>query len=162
MDQLHVFWAPCILGDESYLMLDRNRIRGFTNIEVLVSSALVLAAIGTLTSLVPRLGNVWRVSRNDQLATHELANQLEVLTAIPEPQLRQALESLQVSSELMNSLPNALLRHKLLDDENGRRIVLSIEWDRVADAKPISMVAWLPNKKQDEQLTNKKGARGTP
>lgn len=143
-------------------MFDRNRIRGFTNIEVLISSALVLAAIGTLSSLVPRLGNVWRVSRNDQLATHELANQLEVLTAIPEPQLRHALESLQVSAELTNSLPNAVLRHKLLDDENGRRVVLSIEWDRVADANPISMVAWLSTKKQARPFTNNSNARGTP
>ena len=94
--------------------------------------------------MVPRLGNVWKASRNDQLATHELANQLETLTAMPESQLSHALENLQVSSDLTNCLQGAVLSHQLLDDENGRRIVLSIGWDRVADAKPISMVAWLP------------------
>lgn len=143
-------------------MLHRSRFRGFTNIEVFVASALVLAAIGTLTSLVPRIGNVWRMSRNAQLATHELANQLELLTAIPEPQLSQALESLQVSPDLTNALPNAVLRHNLLDDENGRRIVLSLEWDCVADAKPISMVAWLRPKQQDGKLTDKSEAGTTP
>ena len=55
--------------------------------------------------------------------------------------------------------------HREIVDDTAdflRRIVLTIEWDRVADAKPISMVAWLPTKKQDGQLTNKNGARGTP
>jgi hypothetical protein len=143
-------------------MSNRKRVRGFTNIEVFVSAGLLLTAIATLSLFVPRLGNIWRVTRNDQLATHELANQLEVLTAIPELQLSQALESLQVASELTNSLPNAVLSHQLLDDEHGRRIVLSIKWDRVADAKPISMVAWLPSQKQDGQLTGKNDAGGTP
>ena len=162
MDLFHVFWPAYFLGDESYVMLDRSRFRGFTNIEVFVSAALVLAAIGTLTSLVPRLGNVWRISRNAQLATHELANQLEVLTAIPETQLSQALEGLQVSPDLSNALPNAILRHQLLDDESGRRIVLFIEWDRVADAKPISMVAWLRTKQQDGKSIDESDAGTTP
>ncbi len=125
-------------------MMSRNRARGFTNIEVIVSASLLLVAIGALSSMVPRLGNVWKASRNDQLATHELANQLETLTAMTESQLSQALENLQVSADLTNCLQGAVLSHQLLDDENGRRIVLSIDWDRVADAKPISMVAWLP------------------
>ena len=124
--------------------MSRNRARGFTNIEVIVSASLLLVAIGALSSMVPRLGNVWKATRNDQLATHELANQLEMLTAMPESQLSQALEHLQVSEDLTNCLQGAVLSHQLLDDENGRRIVLSIDWDRVADAKPISMVAWLP------------------
>ncbi len=133
-------------------MWNRNKTRGFTNIEVMVSASLVLVAIGALSSMVPRLGNVWKDSRNHQLANHELANQLESLTAIPESQLGQALENLQVSADLTNCLQGAVLSHQLLDDEHGRRIVLSIEWDRVADAKPISMVAWLP----------KRNSRGTP
>ena len=125
-------------------MWNRRRAVGFTNIEVMVSASLVLVAIVALSSMVPRLGNVWKDSRNNQLATHELANQLETLTLIPESQLSQALENLQVSDDLTNCLHGAVLSHQLLDDEHGRRIVLSIEWDRVADAKPISMVAWLP------------------
>ena len=143
-------------------MCDRKRVSGFTNIEVFVSAGLLLTMIATLSLFVPRLGNVWRITRNDQLATHELANQLEVLTAIPEIQLSEALESLQVAPELTNALPNAVLSHQLLDDEHGRRIVLSIKWNRVADAKPISIVAWLPSRKQDGQLTSKSDAGGRP
>ena len=129
-------------------MMKRKRVRGFTNIEVLVAASLVLAVITTLCAMVPKLSNLWRSSRNPQLATHELANQLEVLTSIPESQLNQALENLEVSSELKNALNHAVLDHKLIDDEHGKRLVLSLQWERVTDSKPIAMVAWLPIKKQ--------------
>ncbi len=143
-------------------MFKRKRARGSANIEVLVAASLVLAVIGVLSTMVPRLGNVWKASRNNQLATHELANQLELLTAIPESQLSHALENLQVSSDLKDALHDVVLRHQLLDDANGRRIVLSIDWERIVDAKPITMVAWLPtqNKGGEEQVETE--TRGAP
>ncbi len=54
-------------------MLIRNNARGFTNIEVMVSASLVLVAIGALSSMLPRLGNVWKASRNNQLGSQYLA-----------------------------------------------------------------------------------------
>ena len=50
------------------------------------------------------------------------------VASIPESQLSHALENLQVSADLTNCLQGAFLSHQLLDDEHGRRIVLSIEW----------------------------------
>jgi hypothetical protein len=143
-------------------MFKRKRDRGSTNIEVLVAASLVLAVICVLSSMVPRLGNVWKASRNNQLATHELASQLEMLTAIPESQLTKALENLQVSSDLKETLHDVVLRHQLLDDANGRRIVLSIEWERIVDAKPITMVAWLPAQKKSGEEQVETETRGAP
>ncbi len=141
-------------------MFKRKRALGSANIEVLVAASLVLAVIGVLSSMVPRLGNVWKASRNNQLATHELANQLELLTAIPESQLNQALENLHVSSDLKDALQGVVLSHQLLDDSNGRRIVLAIDWERIVDAKPITMVAWLPAQKKsgEDQLETEAGS----
>jgi hypothetical protein len=140
-------------------MFKRKRARGSANIEVLVAASIVLAVIGVLSSMVPRLGNVWKASRNNQLANHELANQLERLTTIPESQLSQALENLQVSSDLRDALHDVVLGHQLLDDANGRRIVLSIDWERIVDAKPITMVAWLPAQKKsgEDQVETETG-----
>jgi len=162
LDLFHVFWTACISCNESILMLKQRRAYGSANIEVLVAASLLIAVIGLLSSMVPRLGNVWKASRNNQLATHELANQLELLTAIPELQLSQALENLRVSPDLTDALHNAVLRHQLLDDASGRRIVLSIDWERTVDAKPISMVAWLPSQKTGGELRQESDTRGTP
>ena len=162
LDLFHVFWTACLSCNESNLMLKHRRSYGSANIEVLVAASLVLAVIGVLSSMVPRLSNVWKASRNNQLATHELANQLELLTAIPESQLSQAIENLQVSPDLTDALHNAVLRHQLLDDASGRRIILSIDWERTVDAKPISMVAWLPSQKTGGELRQKSDTRGTP
>jgi len=142
--------------------MKRKRAQGSANIEVLVAASLLLAVIGLLSSMVPRLGNVWKASRNNQLAAHELANQLELLTAIPESQLSQALENLRVSTDLMDALHNAVLRQQLLDDASGRRIVLSIDWERTVDASPITMVAWLPSQEKGSELRKEGETKGTP
>jgi hypothetical protein len=143
-------------------MSKQNRTRGSTNIEVLVAASLAIAVIAVLSSMVPRLGNVWKATRNNQLATHELANQLELLTSIPQSELSQVLENLQVSTDLKEALHNAVLRHRLIDDSSGRRIVLSIDWERVVDAKPITMVAWLPSQNKSGEVRDEVETRGTP
>jgi hypothetical protein len=153
LDLLYVFRATCLTYHCGVSIMKRRTNKGISNLEVLVAATLVLAAIGVLGTIAPRLGNLWKMSRNHQLAAHELANQLEQLTLMSDAQRTQAFEKLQVSPELAISLPNAVLQHRLIDDEHGRRIVLSLVWDQIAGAKPISLVGWLPAQGSPDRKT---------
>lgn len=116
---------------------------GTTTLEVIVAGTLLLATLGSLFTLVPHLGKLWRSSRDYHIAINELANQLEAITILPESDQDKALEKLEVSSDARDVLHSPELSHQLIDDESGKRIVLSIQWQREPDAKPVSMTAWI-------------------
>lgn len=121
---------------------NRSR-RGATSFELMVAATLLLASLGTLYTAVPQLGRLWRSSRDYHLAINELANQLERLTLLSDSNLDSALEQLPVSNDLLAVVPTAKLSHRIVEDKSGKRIVLSIQWDREPDARPITMTGWL-------------------
>jgi hypothetical protein len=116
--------------------------RGSFSVEIVISATVLLAAIGLMASMIPRIGRSWRETRNYQLATHELANQLELLTSLDSGELTTALANLNVSEELIDELPGATLTAEKSSDEFGTRIRLEIGWDRGPDSQPISMIGW--------------------
>ncbi len=116
--------------------------RGSFSVEIVISATVLLAAIGLMASMIPRIGRSWRETRNYQLATHELANQLELLTSLDSDELANTLANLNVSEELHDELPEARLTAEKSSDEFGTRIRLEIGWDRGPDSQPISMIGW--------------------
>jgi hypothetical protein len=121
--------------------LDRQ---GSFTVEIVMSATILLAGIGVMYSLVPRIGRGWRESRNYQLACHELANQLEVLTALDAASFSDAIANLQVSSEVKDELRDAELTINTSDAEFATRIQLSLAWNRGHESVPLTMVAWKP------------------
>jgi hypothetical protein len=117
--------------------------RGSFSIEIVISATVLLAAIGLMASMIPRIGRTWRESRNYQLATHELANQLEHLTSLDSGELTDALANLNVSDELRDELPNVKLAAEKRSEDFGTRIRLEIRWDHGPDSPPLSMTGWL-------------------
>lgn len=111
--------------------------------EIVISATVLLAGIGLMATMIPRIGRCWRESRNYQLATHELANQLEYLTSLDSKELSNALANLTVSEELLDELPDAKLAVEKSSEEFGTRLRLEIRWDRGHDSQPLSMTGWL-------------------
>ncbi|MEQ1826485.1 MAG: hypothetical protein ABL921_11095 [Pirellula sp.] len=131
------------------LMYCRNRRsgrQGSFSMEVVISATILLAAVGIMGAMIPRIGRLWRESRNYQLASHELANRLEYLTGLHPDKLDDEIAALAVSDELKDELMNAELSAETMTEEFGTRIRLSIRWDRGPDSHPVSMIGWRPQK----------------
>jgi len=101
-----------------------------------------------MTSLTFQTGNIVKSVRHYQLAIHELANQLELLTSLNEVERKAMLENLKPSDSVMDALPEATISGEVVVDSDGTRLVLSLDWDRGANGIPVRMVAWVDTKER--------------
>lgn len=116
---------------------------GLTITEVVVAATLVVSMIGLVAPLTVRIGRIWQSTRQYRLAFNELANQMELLSSLEVAQCEASLPSLQPSANVVQSLPGAKLEGEMIRDQDGTRLVLSLNWDRGSQSVPISLVGWL-------------------
>ncbi len=115
---------------------------GISVTEVVVAATLVLSIIGLVTPLTVRVGRVWQSTRQYRLAFNELANQMERLTDQGLAKCNAALPNLSPSATIAESLPGAQLLGEVVQDQDGTRLVLTLDWDRGATSVPLSLVGW--------------------
>ena len=127
--------------------------RGVSITEVLIAATLVVSTIGMFAPMSVRIGRVWQSTRQYRLAFNELANQMELLTSLGVARCEAALPSLKLSSQIADALPDSQLNGELVSDEDGTRLILSLNWDRGSKSEPLSLVGWLdviPTSKEQE------------
>lgn len=117
--------------------------RGYAMTDLVVAATLLVGIISFVAPLAVRSGRLWQDSRHYRLALDELSNQLERLTNMDEARRKAALAELSVSSQVRDRLPNPVLHGRSIDDSDGARLVLQLQWDRVGPAKPLTLVAWI-------------------
>ncbi len=123
--------------------------------EVLIAATLVVSTIGLFAPMSVRIGRVWQSTRQYRLAFNELANQMELLTSLGVARCEAALPSLTLSSQIADALPGSKLNGEMVSDEDGTRLILSLNWDRGPKSEPLSLVGWIdlaPNPKEQESL----------
>lgn len=111
--------------------------------DLVVGATLLVALISFVAPLAVRTGRLWQDTDRTRLALDELSNQLERITRLEESELPAALESLTPSPHLAKRLPSATIEGETITDTDGTRVVLSLHWDRVGLAKPITLVGWV-------------------
>lgn len=123
----------------------RRRMRrgGFTMLELLVSAILLIALISIVVPLTVRAGRLWQDARSYRLAVNELSNQLEDLTLLSDQDRQQALENWKPNPELLDVLPEAKLTGETIDDSDGKRVKLTLAWQRAVGTQPLTMIAWV-------------------
>ena len=117
--------------------------RGLTITEVVVAATLVVSMIGLVAPLTVRIGRVWQSTRQYRLAFNELANQMEFLSSLEVAHCEDSLTRLKPSAYVVQFLPGAKLEGEMIRDQDGTRLVLSLNWDRGSQSIPISLVGWL-------------------
>ena len=125
----------------------KNR-RGFTLTEWIVACALLVALLGVVAPLTVRSGQLWRDSRHRQLGLDELSNHLERLTSLAPEQRVEAIKNLTPSEHMTRALPSSVLKAEIISDADGKRLVMTLNWDRPGDpggqrSKPLTLVGWL-------------------
>jgi hypothetical protein len=111
--------------------------------ELIVAAAVLMLGIGVVAKSNSSLLRLWEDTRHHQLAMDELSNRLDLLTRLSGEDLQQAIQQLQVSSDIAAVLPDADLKAILIQDQFGDRIELSLQWKRVGTGKPIRLVGWI-------------------
>lgn len=126
-----------------YQALKRGRRHGVALLETLIAAGAVLTMLGVVAPLVIRSARLWKQTQHYQFATDELSGQMDRLLSMSADDRNDALEQLSVSPAIQDVLHEATLIGKRVSDIDGTRIELSIDWQRVGPAKPITLVAWI-------------------
>jgi prepilin-type N-terminal cleavage/methylation domain-containing protein len=118
--------------------------RGFTIVEVIVSASLLVVVMTFITTLAFRVDQTWKQIAHQRVAMNELSNQLDRLLHLNSDKLDTAIDAIEASSELRQTLPNPRLTAERIDDELGKRVVLRLNWQRRFPGRPLELIGWLP------------------
>lgn len=110
---------------------------------MVVASTLLMAVMAIVTPTAIRNAQLARDTRDQSIAMDELANEMERLTSLDENQRNLEMQNLVVSDHLREILHDAEMTAREVSDNDGHRIVLSMQWERIGDPKPISLVGWV-------------------
>ena len=136
-------WAPRRSLGTRWGRLHLHR-SGTTLAELLVTATLLITGLTLISQGAVQTQRIWQATRHHQLALDELANQVDRLTAMKPIERTESLASLLPSESIRAILDNPTLKGEAVSDEDGDRIVLSMEWDRVGPAIPVTLVGWIP------------------
>lgn len=123
--------------------LYNRKCSAFTTIDLMVACVLTVAMIGTATLATSRTIRMMSETRQHQMALDELSNQLDLLVNLDAESLTQAINDAAVSSDMQHSLPNAKLSIQQVEDDDGLRLVATLDWDRRIPGAPVELVAWV-------------------
>ncbi|MBX3422068.1 MAG: hypothetical protein KF752_10995 [Pirellulaceae bacterium] len=112
-------------------------------VEALVAATILAVIISVITQAHGRLMRLWGDTRNCQLATDELCNQMDRLLDLDPTQRAVEIGSIAVSGEIAEVLPAATMTAELIGDELGQRLRLTINWQRMGSSKPLEMIGWI-------------------
>lgn len=115
--------------------------RGVTNVELVVSAAVVLTVLTIVTSLCYQINRVWIDVRHHRVAMVELSSQMDRLTRLDADKVALELENLQVSEYALRTLPEATLDGAAVDSELGMQITLKLTWPNHRGL-PIELTGW--------------------
>lgn len=122
--------------------LSRAR-RAAITLELFVAATLLMAMMGVFAPLTVSSCRVWKDSRHHQLALDELSNQLEELQAMPPETRAEAIVELTPSKVAMHALSEVQLSAKEIDDDDGHRVMVEIDWQRATASPPLRLVSWI-------------------
>lgn len=116
-----------------------------------MAATILIVAVSLLSRAHNGLSQLWTETRRYQLATDELCNQMERLLVDAESQQIGSLKPLQVTPEIAEVLPGAVLEGTWVSDSLGRRLVLTINWQSRGAADPLQLVGWLSSSSENAQ-----------
>tara|TARA_R110002073_G_scaffold7747_5_gene43668 strand:- start:314 stop:745 length:432 start_codon:yes stop_codon:yes gene_type:complete len=136
------------IGGRQRLARPRQR-RGATLFELMVTATLVVSGVGLVAPLTVRCGRLWQQTRHRQMALDELSNHMERLIALPSEELEKEADVVAVSDAARALLPDAVMEAKIVRSDNETQLHLSIDWKRVGNPEPLTLVGWLNS--EDDQ-----------
>ena len=125
----------------------RNR-RGLMQLEIVVSAFLLAALISCMVGMNYRLLAVAKDTKHYQLALHEAANQVDLLTAGGLDDLDARIEKTTLPEEVLRALPGGKINVQKIDDQSGTKVVVRIRWDRPGEPALVELTGWVSTKEK--------------
>lgn len=125
----------------------RNR-RGLMQLEIVVSAFLLAALISCMVGMNYRLLAVAKDTKHYQLALHEAANQIDLLTAGGLDDLDARLEKITLPEEVLQALPGGKINVQKIDDQSGTKVVVRIGWERPGEPALVELTGWVSTKEK--------------
>ncbi|MDZ4849603.1 MAG: hypothetical protein SGI77_09930 [Pirellulaceae bacterium] len=125
-----------------------NPLRSGTTIaELIVACSLLVTGMTLIAGGAVQSHRLRQDTRHYQLALDEVANQLERLVTMTSDERNAAIQNLRPSEWLESILVNPEISAETIDDEDGERVMVNLQWNRRGQAIPISLVGWIPSSK---------------
>ncbi|WP_372717530.1 hypothetical protein [Novipirellula sp.] len=115
----------------------------------MVTATLVVSGVGMVAPLTVRCGRLWQQTRHRQMALDELTNHMERLIALPTEELEKQAGAVAMSDAARTLLPDAVMEAAVVRSDNESQLHLSIDWKRVGNPEPLTLVGWI--KSEDDQ-----------
>jgi hypothetical protein len=117
---------------------------GTTLIETVVACTLLASVMLTIVPAVVRCGRLRQQSHYHRLALGELTNQMELLTALPQDQLPELMDDLQLSPAARQSLPDPELGGLIAQTQDGSQLTLRLRWNVPGRReRPLVLTTWV-------------------
>ena len=123
--------------------LPSSKRRGVLLAEAFVAAALVVVILSVAVPSVIRCARIWKDARHHQLAADVLSGEMDRLIGMEPGDRNQAIEQLSLDRAITDVLVDATLVGNIAASSEGKRIELSLDWNRLGDPPPLTLVAWL-------------------
>ncbi|MFM8262265.1 MAG: hypothetical protein ACKN9S_08305 [Pirellula sp.] len=117
--------------------------RGLMHLEIVVAAFLLGALVTSIASLNYRLLGVAKDTKHYQLALHEAANQVDMLTAGGFEGLDDRIAKTKLPEDILQVLPGGKLDVQKKQDASGTQVVVRIGWDRPGTPTQVELVGWV-------------------
>ena len=117
--------------------------KALLKMELLAATFVLTVAIAGSPLLFRKIQNLRDTSRIYQLAIQELSNHMESLTRMTPSECEEALDSIVVSSELKQQIPESSIHGQITQDGDAWRILLSFQLPVQHRREPIELYGWL-------------------
>ena len=117
--------------------------RGLMHLEIVVSAFLLGALVTSLVGLNYRLLAVAKDTKHYQLALHEAANQVDMLTAGGLEGLDDRIAKSRLPEDILQVLPGGKLAVQKKEDASGTQVVVRIGWDRPGTPTQVELIGWV-------------------
>jgi hypothetical protein len=117
-------------------------------LEIVVSAFLLAALISCMVGMNYRLLAVAKDTKHYQLALHEAANQIDLLTAGGLDDLDARLEKITLPEEVLQALPGGKINVQKIDDQSGTKVVVRIGWERPGEPALVELTGWVSTKEK--------------
>lgn len=117
--------------------------RGFTTTEVVVAAGILVSAMAAAVPLTVESGQMMKQARDHDLALDELSNQLDRLLSLEPSELAKSIVDVEASPQLLRLMPSARVTAEKVDDSQGKRLIVSVDWQRPGNPQPLTLTGWI-------------------
>lgn len=126
---------------ENRKRLSKLRV-GLIQLEILIAAMLLGAILSCMVGMNYRLLGVAKQTKHYQIALHEAANQIQILTSDGLDGLDDRIADAKLSPDILESLPGGTIDVQKINDKSGTKIVVRVGWDPLHPAN-VELTGWV-------------------